>query len=146
MGCNLLPNGGGVFQGQDLAGQPLQRAPKVNLDGGFTYEQSLNTRFTMGLNGNASYSSSYFASPTNQPRGLQESYWVFDAGIRVRDEETGIQFEFLGRNLGNERYFARAGDTIATGGGTGTTMGNLSDVNAVVSRGRELWFRVSFRH
>ncbi|PQA87698.1 TonB-dependent receptor [Hyphococcus luteus] len=144
LGCNLQPNGMGVFTAQDLSGSPLHRGPEVNFDGGFSFERSLSSRFVLGLNSNASYSSKYFADATLQPRSLQDEYWLVDAGVRLRDAENGIQIEFIGRNLGDEYYMVRAGDTIITGSGTGTSAGTLSDVNAVISRGRELWLRFSY--
>jgi len=144
LGCNLLPNAMGAFTAQDLAGTPLLRAPKYNFSGGATFEQPLSADVSLTLNSNATYSSSYFADPTNAPRSQQDSYWLFDAGISITHQPSRLKLALLGRNLGNQRYFARTRDSVLTGGRTGTAGGRLADIAAIESRGREIWVRLSY--
>lgn len=143
LGCNLLPNSAGVFTGQDLSGRPLLRAPSYSANAGFVYRQPVNDRFVVTLNGHTTYSSSYFADPTDEPRSLQDSYWLFDAGISLQDQTSGWKLSLLGRNLSNELYVGRTRDNILTGSGAGRPIGTLADISGVTSRGREVWLRLS---
>lgn len=144
MGCNLLPTPAGVFTAQDLKGSPLLRAPNYAGDAGFIYRAPLNERFLLTINGHTTYSSSYYADTTNNPRSRQESYWLFDAGVSLQSVSEGWKLALLGRNLSNERYVARTRDSILTGSGTGRAQAVLADVAGVVSRGREVWLRLSY--
>lgn len=104
----------------------------------------LNERFFLTINGHTTYSSSYYADTTNSPRSRQESYWLFDAGVSLQSVSEGWKLALLGRNLSNERYVARTRDSILTGSGTGSAQGVLADTAGVVSRGREVWLRLSY--
>lgn len=144
LGCNLNPNGAGIFQAQDLAGRPLARAPRIVGNAGFDYEWSVSGGLVAGLNGNASHSSSYFANPSDQPSSRQAPYWLFDAGLRVSNKADNWTVALIGRNLSNELYLTRINDVIFTGNGTGTGgPAVLADNSAVLARGREVMLRLT---
>ena len=142
-GCNLNPNALGVFRAQDLEGRPLVRAPEIVASGGFDYQFPITDGLKLGFNGNAAYTSKFFANPSDQPASLQTGYWLVDAGITLAAADDGWKLDLIGRNLTNEYYITRANDVTFTGSGTGTPAGIHADVSAVPSRGREIMLRAT---
>ena len=146
---NEVSGATGFFQ--DLTGAPLVRAPKWTGNAGFNYESSVGGDLKLGLSGNMSYSGSYFTDSANTPGGKQPSYTLFDASVRIGAEDDSWEIAFIGRNLTNKYYFVRSSDSPFSGSGTrGTFAENdparlLSDTAAYVSRGRELWVRLSYK-
>lgn len=90
---------GGV---QDMSGKQLPRAPEFTGAGGFDYEVPLSGDIKLGFNGDANYSSSYNTNQAQDPLALQKSFWLFNAGIRVYNDNW--ELALIGRNLGNRRY------------------------------------------
>lgn len=129
----------------DLTGEQLSRAPDWMGNAGFTYETPITSGLKVALQGNMTFSSSFFTDVINSPGGLQESYQLFDAGIELKEIDDRWSVGFLGRNLTDEYYFTRSAGNPFSGsapGGAGTV---LADTVAVPSRGRELWVRFSYR-
>lgn len=90
-GCNGTP---GV---QDLSGRQLPRAPKWNLNGGFTYEVPVGS-FKLSLSGDASYNGRYYASDQLIPQSYQKDWVRLDAAIKVSSPD-GWEVALSGRNL-----------------------------------------------
>lgn len=143
-GCALNPSAAGVFRAQDLKGRPLVRAPEIVASTGFDYRFPVGDGLQIGLNGNAAYTSKYFANPSDQPASLQTGYWLLDAGVSLAASDDAWKLDLIGRNLTNEYYITRANDVTFTGSGTGTPAGVRADVSAVPSRGREIMLRATF--
>ncbi len=146
---NTVSGVNGFFQ--SLKGAQMARAPEITGNLGFNYEGSVGTGLKLGLSGNMSYSDSYFTDTANAPGGKQPSYTLFDASLRVGAEDDTWQIAFIGRNLSNKYYFVRSSDSPFSGSGnTGSQPANsafrvLADTAAYVSRGRELWVRLSYK-
>jgi len=140
-GCNII-NGNPT---QDLGGTELIRAPKWNLSGGFNYETPIGSSLKFGLTGAATYSSSFLTDASSAPQGRQPKYTLLDASVRVGDANDRWELAAIGRNLSNKHYFVASPNVPFTGGGAGTAAGVLGDRFAVVSRGRELMLRVSYK-
>lgn len=140
-GCTLV----GGNPTQDLAGAPLPRAPKWNLQGGFAYEASVGTSYMIGLNGGVTYSGSYLTDATNAPAGRQPSYTLVDAGIRFGAEDERWQVSLIGRNLTDEYYYVATADVPFTGTDPAMAAGLLGDRFGSVSRGREFLLQVAFK-
>ena len=136
---------------QDLSGAPLVRAPKWTGNAGFNYESTLGGSLKLGLSGNMSYSGSYFTDSANTPGGKQPNYTLFDASLRIGAEDDTWEVALIGRNLTNKYYFVRSSDSPFSGtGNTGAFAANnparlRADTAAYVSRGRELWVRLSYK-
>ncbi len=128
-----------------MTGRPLARAPESEFNTGFDYVRPVGSGLVLGLLGNVSYNSGYYANPTDEPASWQKQYWLGDATIKVSDENEDWEVALIGRNLGNELYFTRANDVTFTGKGTGTMAGVLADVSASISRGREVWLKLSLK-
>lgn len=135
---------------QDLSGQDLVRAPRWTANAGFNYETPLSDAFKIGISGNMSYSDDYYTDTTNTPGGKQPSYTLFDASVRFADVDDTWEVALIGRNLSNKYYIVRSSDTPFTGSGPGAFAANdprrlLGDTAGYVSRGRELWVRLSYK-
>lgn len=143
-GCALNPSGTGAFRAQDLKGRPLVRAPEVVVSTGFDYRFPVSDGLQVSLNGNAAYTSKYFANPSDQPASLQNHYGLLDVGISLAASDDAWKLGLIGRNLTNKYYITRANDVTFTGSGTGTPAGVRADVSAVPSRGREIMLRATF--
>jgi hypothetical protein len=144
-GCNLQPNGAGVFQTQDLSGTQLQLAPKWELTAGFTYSFPVADGFTLDWNVDGRYSSSYPLYPQQRPDAFQDGYFTLDMGLALRMADDRWTVAFIGRNLTNEAVLLSAVDSPLTGSGTGTAAGKWADLAGTTQRGRTLMFQVTYR-
>lgn len=117
---------------QSLSGDPLPRAPKVNVSGGFTYDWSISSGLLLSTSGDIRHSSSYETVETLNPAAHQDAYTVFNAGLRLRDQDDKWEVALLGQNLSDERYIVNAVDKPLAPSG---------QVAAAVSRGREVALR-----
>lgn len=143
-GCSIV--GGNPVQ--DLAGQPVARSPKWNLQGGLVYEASLDDNHKLGLNANVMHSSSYLTDATNAPNGRQPAFTMIDAGVRFGDQDDKWTISFIGRNLTDKHIFYASTDVPFTGdtANTGTTAATaLGDRFASIGRGREFLVQVAFK-
>jgi iron complex outermembrane receptor protein len=147
--CDLRfnPTSGQISLSQDLAGTQLIRAPTWTGNAGVLYETPISANLKIGLSGDMSFSSSYFNDATSKPAGRQPNYQLFDANVRLSDRRDRWEIALIGRNLTNQFYISRTTDAPFTGtapGGPAATS-VVGDTLASVSRGRELWLRLSLR-
>lgn len=148
MGCNVNPNASGVFQGQQLGGQPLINAPRWNAGIGFNLERPVGSNLKLSLGGDALYKSSYNPHPERAPGAQQRSVWFLDGSIHLFRENRLWDVAIIGRNLTNQYRVDVASNAGQTGIGarTGTTLtGGLADLNGNVNRGREILLQVTVR-
>lgn len=139
MGCRLY---NGSFS-QDLSGQRVVRSPQWGTFIGSTFEAKDDHGRTFGLSTDANYSSGSYAEATNKPASFQKAYWLWDATAFVRNGP--FEVALIGRNLTDTRYALRTIDAIFTGSANATrTQGVLADTIGSVSRGREIWLRLSY--
>jgi outer membrane receptor protein involved in Fe transport len=87
---------------QDLSGERLHRAPKVNLSGGFTYDTPVTEAIYFGLSGDVSYSSGFNVQETQNPLAHQSSYALVNAAAKVHAEDDSWELALIGRNLTNK--------------------------------------------
>jgi outer membrane receptor protein involved in Fe transport len=144
-GCNLQPNGLGVFQTQDLSGTQLQLAPEWEITAGFTYSLPVANGMVLDWNVDGRYSSSYPLYPQQRPDARQDGYFTIDAGLTLRSDDDRWAVSFIGRNLSNEVVLLSAVDSPLTGSGTGTPNGKWADLAGTTQRGRSLMFQVTYR-
>jgi len=101
----------------------------------------LTTKFNL----NGIYTSKYFLSQELSPVGIAPSRFLLDGSVSVGSESGSYEFSLIGRNLTNEYYAYSGFQTPGTGSGTGTAAGVLSDFEGPISRGREIWLRLTIR-
>lgn len=128
------PDGRLVNQ-QDLSGRILHRAPKWGINLGSVYETAVGAGLTLGLNADASYTSSYFGQENLAPASLQDSFWRLNAGARI-SSDAGWELALIGRNLTNEYYITQGADQ---------PLGTKGSTTVVGPRPREVLIQGTFR-
>lgn len=144
-GCDQLPNTGGVFVGQSLAGRTLNNAPQWTgfLDASYEGQVSENLGFVVTLG--ATYSDEFNANQRQAPWSIQEEYTKVNASFRLFSEATGWELSLVGRNLNDEVTYNSIFTDPLTGFGQGTDVVGPPDVVAFPSKGREVFLRLSHR-
>ncbi len=56
----------------------------------------------LNLRGDASFKDDHFTSADNDPNGIQEAYWKYNARISLSDQEGKWEVAAYGRNLTDE--------------------------------------------
>jgi len=130
---------------QEFLGRPLPRAPEFSGSFGFTYETPVNADWVATLNANGVYTSSQYVSQELSPLGISPSRLLLDAGLSVGPKSRSMEFAIIGRNLTNKHFGVTGFGSFGSGGGTGTAGGFLSDYEGPISRGREIWLKVTLR-
>jgi iron complex outermembrane receptor protein len=118
-GCNvnidnrIATSAGGLlagtgFEAQDRAGDRLRNAPEWVAQLGFTYEREISGKFRLNLNGDATYTSKTNVDILGDPRGINPSRWVINAGVGLSSASRAWAVDLIARNLTNKRfaYFA----------------------------------------
>lgn len=116
---------GGLFV-QDLSGHPTANAPRWTGALGGSYEVPVGGDLTFAISGDARYSSSYNASPFNNPLAFQPKYVNLDASVVLRSQGRW-EAALIARNLTNQFVVSGSLDAPSTGSGTGTAAGKLGD-------------------
>ena len=88
------------------------------------------------------YSESYIANATSQPRSRSPQYTLIDASVRVAQSDDKWEIALIGRNLTNKFYWTRSTDNPASS----ANPTKLADTIGVPSRGREVMIRVGFKY
>ena len=141
-GCTIV-NGNAA---QNLSGTQLDRAPELNLSGGYEYERAVGHGLIFGLSTDVSYSSSYLTDATENPEGREPAYVLVDSTVRISTDDGRWEWALIGRNLTDRHYWVASFNAPFTGSGTGTAAGMPGDQAASVSRGREIMLRISFKY
>lgn len=145
-GCNRDFNNG-VYNSRDLSGRTPPRAPKFAGQFGAAYEFGVGSDLSARLTGDLNYSSSYNFSDLLRPDAVQKRFARIDASFTLKDADDAWSVSLIGRNLTDKLVVTSGNDMLSTGGaGTGTAVGVVSDINAIVERGREFYleFKVKF--
>jgi len=128
-GNPLAPYTGGV---QNLAGQPVSRAPDWSALAGATYDTPImNGTWNVGLTADVRYTSGYYFTTANSPFAYQDAYATVDASVRLYDENW--EFAVIGRNLTDTTYIVLGGDKPL--GPIGQVLGALGQTRQVFIQG-----------
>jgi outer membrane receptor protein involved in Fe transport len=106
-----LPAGGNQVS-YDRSGQPLPRAPKWTLSGGFSYEREIGSNMKFGFGGDAVRTSSYITSEAGDPNTKQKAYWRLNANAKIGTADDKYTLAFYGRNLTNEYITVITNDKV----------------------------------
>jgi len=118
---------------QNLAGQPLSRAPDWSGNLGATYNYPLNQDYVLSFTTDMRFSSKYNVTTTNSPYGWQNGFATWDASVRLSDEQW--EFAVIGRNLTDKVYAVIGGDKpLGPRGQVAGTLGLPRTVTLQVSR------------
>ncbi len=88
-------------EGDDLDGQTPARTADWAGNIGVTYERQLTGDWMIGLSADARYSDEY---PLQDVLGTEEedSFWIYDASVRVFSSDNKYELAVIGRNLSDE--------------------------------------------
>lgn len=145
-GCNQI-FAAGRFNGQDYEDRRPPKAPKFSGRIGAIFETPLtDSGIGLRLSGDVSHSSSYNYTDALRPDGVQKAYTKVDASIALSGPDKRWTLSLIGRNLANKLVVLTANDIPFTGGtGTGTAVGVVSDMSAIVDNPRELFLELSLK-
>jgi iron complex outermembrane receptor protein len=149
LGCTINLYGDPLPQTQDLAGTQVPNAPYWVINGGFNYETAMGSNLKLGLSGDVNFNTSYVTDSKNTPFSRSPKQALIDASVRVGAENDRWEVALVGRNLTNRFYWVDSQENFPSGSGTGGPAGTVSvvgDRTAVISRGRELWLRLSLSY
>lgn len=146
-GCNLVINGGdgnplNDVPGQQLAGKPLQNAPRWTARLGIVYRTPLTSAADIELSADGRYSSAYFASAFAVPTARASAYMTLDAGARLILDDGRWELGVVGKNLTNR--FILTGTVDVTG--TPKVPATLADQGGLIAMPRTVMLRVAWRH
>jgi len=145
-GCTVDgPDAGTVPDQQQMLGRPLPRAPKFSGSVGASYESAVGGNLKAKFNLNGIYTSKYFLSQELNPIGITPDRFLLDGSVAVGSQSGSYELALIGRNLTNRRYAYSGFQSPGTGSGTGTTTGALPDFEGPISRGREIWLKLTVR-
>ncbi|ABI77235.1 putative TonB dependent receptor [Hyphomonas neptunium ATCC 15444] len=146
LGCNINLNPvTGAFLQQDLSGRQMNNAPDTAATGGILYSGQLGNGLGFDLAFDATYSSDYYANLRQSPLDLQKAYTKLNASLRLFGDDDRWEVSLLGRNLTDEYTFNASAPITLTGGGSGIATAISGDQSAVVSRGREVFLKFTWR-
>jgi outer membrane receptor protein involved in Fe transport len=150
-GCNLQPAPNGQFASQDVGGHQLINAPTWSAAASVSYMMPLSgsgMNLEMGVGTN--YRSSYNPAPDFNVAAEQQAYWIFDAQMRLFNEDQGWDVAVIGKNLANVYRAQEAANVPLTGNSaaTGTSAGGVGarpDLNGVTNTGLAVFLQVTLR-
>lgn len=146
LGCNInLNTTTGAYLQQDLSGRQMNNAPKTAASGGILYTGQLMNGLGYDLGIDATYSSDYSANLRQSPLDRQEAFTKLNASLRLYGGGDQWDVSLIGRNLTDEYTFNASAPITLTGGGSGTATAVSGDQSAVVSRGREVFLKFTWR-
>lgn len=148
-GCNVaVPGPDGVLgtaddgRKQDLKGQQLPRAPRFVANAGFALDVPTVGGWHFGIDGNARYTSNYFAIDNSNPFGIVPHFALFDGSVRAYTPSHKLEIALIGRNLTN-RYYA---SLVTEKPGAPTTPGITTQLFGAPNRGRQVLLEVTVRY
>jgi iron complex outermembrane recepter protein len=162
-GCNQVfdptLNGGlGGFTGSSMSGYPLQRAPDWQVSFGLSYERPLPNGMSIVLANENQYSSKYLTVlGASREDFYQKEFFKTDVNLSLRGKDERWELALIGKNLGNEltrdncsafnQQNSFLGGQITGSPTTGSDRGpaGQDEVACFLSRGREVWVRMTYR-
>ncbi|MBZ9649894.1 TonB-dependent receptor [Sphingobium sp. 3R8] len=141
LGCDMVNSGGAPVQ--DLGGTTLRNAPKLSGSLGMGYEAPIGSDLKLGFSTDLNYTSSEITDAKSTPHAVSPRRALLDATLRIGAQDDRWELALIGRNLTDQHYWATSQGVPLTGN---FTAGNpLEDQFAVISRGREVMIRATYK-
>ncbi len=138
-GDGTLLEGTGV-DAQDRSGHPLRRAPEWSGSIGLNFDAAVTETVRFKANLMSSYSDDYMANGENNPWGIQDSYWIYNANLGIYAEDGSWSLDLIGRNLSDEAVALTVYDNSAT-----SVNGEPEALNVSRNAPREIMLQFTFR-
>jgi hypothetical protein len=87
--------------GEDLDGEDRERNAELAGNFGVSYDWSISDNWNMNISADTRYSDDYTLSAVLDPYE-QDSYWLYDAAIRLYSADERYELALIGRNLSDE--------------------------------------------
>ena len=146
-GCNVDVIPGGAFEGLDLGGEEIQRAPEFSAHLGLSYERPiLNNSLLFGFAADVSYSDSYDVMQQRKKGTRQPAYSMYNASFSLSDVDRTWSVALIGRNL-NDQILRTIGQNVPLSGARTGTVGAIpsDSLNLFSERGREIIIQFKLR-
>ena len=154
-GCNESFNSAtGLFTATGMDGYPLQRAPDWQAYFGFSWETPIGNDMSITLANDNQFSSSYLTVlGPNRPDFFSPHFFKTNASITLHGPKNRWDVSIIGNNLGdvlsrdNCSAFNFQGSLFGAQvtGGTGRGAAGIDEAACFMSRGREIWLRLTYR-
>ena len=145
-GCGpLVPGQNEADLRQDLAGNTRPGAPKWSGFVAGNYERPIGDSLMFGISGNIQYKSETTLS-SSDPNATYDSYFTYDANVRVFTQDGKWQLAFIGKNLSDKLAIRGAANVPGTGGNTGTDQGFRGDLSGGAIRGRQYELELTWNY
>ncbi|WP_379545330.1 TonB-dependent receptor [Qipengyuania sp. DSG2-2] len=146
----FTPGADGQFNTGDdinLNGRDVARAPKWAGNIAADWFIPMGNSLELGLNGNVSYSDSYFTDEDTLNDFVQDSFITIDASVSVGHPDGNWRLALVGVNLTDEIYVNTSGGRpfLSPGGAAGFGLPAGDDLVVTQNRGRQVFVEASFR-
>lgn len=146
-GCDVDVIPGGAFEGLDLGGEEIQRAPEFSAMLGLLYQKPvMNGDLLLRFGADLTYSDSYDVMQQRKKGTRQPSYHKVNASVSLSSANRSWSVAVIGRNLDDEILRTVGQNVPLSGAGTGTAGAIPSDsLNLFAERGREIIVEFTIR-
>lgn len=150
----------GFYNGQDISGKRMIRAPEWAANFGFDYELPVGNGMKVQIANNNQYSSSYpsfLANGRPDNDNIQDSFFKINATLALKGENDGWEVALIGQNLTNELVASNCSASNSAGGillpfsgayTGGSVQGPMGWAEALCfpdGGGRAVWLRLTMR-
>ncbi len=143
------------YNGQDLSGTPLHRAPRWQVAARADYVRPVGGNLELGMGARLQYSSRYVVDLGNRDNGFQSAFAKIGADIRLKARDDRWELALIGNNLTDRLTTGGCLNINYPGGGgvfpgivTGAPIKGPAGSGETVcgfERGREFWLRFTVR-
>ena len=152
-GCteNLNPRTG-LYTGQNLAGQPLVRAPDWQATFGFDYSLPVKGDMRLIFSNENQYTSRNLVNLGLRSDFYQPSYFKSDLTATLQGPDDRWEVALVGKNIGNKLTTGNCATVNGENGGvlggqvtggTGRGPAGVDELTCYVDSGREVWLRLT---
>jgi iron complex outermembrane receptor protein len=146
------------FTGQNLAGQPLIRAPDWQATFGFDYNIPIGNEMNLLISNSNQYSSDYLAYLGLRPDFTQKGYWKSDLSVTMQGPRDRWEVALIGKNIfdrltSHNCTAANIQNSIFGGQVTGALPtaavqrgpAGVDELACFMDRGAEVWLRLTVK-
>ncbi len=142
------------YNGQDLSGTRLPRAPSMQANFNVDYETAVGASFDLGLGAGLQYSSDYLVDLGRRQHGDQADFTKLFVNLRLKTQDDRWEVALIGNNLTNRfttggcydvNYPAGAAFPGMISGAPVRGPAGSGEILCAYGQGREVWLRLTAR-
>jgi outer membrane receptor protein involved in Fe transport len=142
------------YNGQDLSGTRLPRAPSVQANFNVDYETAVGARLELGVGAGLQYSSDYLVDLGRRQHGDQGDFTKLFANVRLKTQDDRWEVALIGNNLTGELTTGGCFDVNYPAGAVFPGMisgapirgpAGSGEILCAYGQGREVWLRLTAR-